>query len=162
MPNSDSDPLRILKKARIFGSAPDPLPPLVWRLGLQNRSGILFVLKLVMQKSRRQPHLSVTLYCLFIIHYWFKFDILLLHCCKLHSLVVNTFAFQPPYPGSIRAWVTSEWNGSTRSIVTVRRSRKGNAWSNLFFAWKPCITGRVRAAMPAWGIAIMRQQLFRL
>ena len=39
---------------------------------------------------------------------------------------------------------------------------EGNAWSNFFFALIPCITVRVGAAMPAWGIAITWQQLFRL
>ena len=145
-----------------------------------------------MQKSRRQPHLSVNLYyqrwsprghilkslalassipvlCLesvcpwkgcpwpriffvslalasslvsstpplsntFFSYIWFKYDILLLHCCDLCCLVVNALAFQPSYPGLIRNWVMDPWNGSTLSIEAIRRNGKGNAWSNLFFA----------------------------
>ena len=74
-----------------------------------------------MQKSRRQLHLSVTLYCFFLIHL-FKYNILLLHCCDLLGVVVTAFAFQPSHLGSNRAWVTNAWNESIRSIDAVRRS----------------------------------------
>ena len=93
---------------------------------------------------------------------WFKYDILSLHCCKLHSVLVIVLSFQPSHPGLIRAWVANAWNGRIRSIDAVRRNGEGNAWSNLFFASKPCIAVRVRAAMPAWGIAITWWQLFCL
>ena len=69
----------------------------------------------------------------FFSYIWFKYDILSLHCCKLCSVVVIVLAFQPSHPGSIRVWVTYAWNGCIRSIDAVRRNRKGNAWSNLFF-----------------------------
>ena len=52
-----------------------------------------------------------------------------MHCYELRSVVVIAFAFQPSHPGSIRAWVTNEWNGN---IDAVRRSGKGNARSNFF------------------------------
>ena len=45
-----------------------------------------------------------------------KYDVLLQHCCDLRSRVVNTFAFQPSHPGSIRAWVTNAWNGSIYGV----------------------------------------------
>ena len=66
-----------------------------------------------MQKSRRQPHLSVPS-IVFFSYTWFKYELLLLHCCDLRSLVVNALAFPPSHVGSIRVWVMKAWNGSIR------------------------------------------------
>ena len=85
----------------------------------------------------------------FFSYIWFKYGILSLHCCKLPSVVVIVLSFQPPHPGSIRAWIVKARNGRIRSIDAVRRNGEGNGRSRLFFASKPCITVRVGAAMPA-------------
>ena len=91
---------------------------------------------------------------------WFKYGILSMSWCKLCSVVVTALNFNPSQPGSIPAWGANVWNGRIRSIDAICRIGRGIAWKNLFFASKPCITVRVGAAMPAWGIAIKWQQLF--
>ena len=48
-----------------------------------------------MQKSPREPLLSVTLYIVFFSYIWFKYDILQLHSCNLCGVVVNAVVFQP-------------------------------------------------------------------
>ena len=35
----------------------------------------------------------------FYSYVWFKYDILSLHCCKLHSVVVSMLSYQPSAPG---------------------------------------------------------------
>ena len=85
-----------------------------------------------------------------------------MHCCDWRSVVVCTFTFQPSQTGLIHAWVMYAQNGSLRSIDVVLPNGEENAQGLLFFAWKRYIAIKVLAAMPAWGIAITWQQLFRL
>ena len=115
-----------------------------------------------MQKSRRQLHLSITLYCLSS-YIWFKYDILLLRCCDLRSVAIKAFAFQPSHAGLICAWVTNAWNGSIWSIDAVCRSGKGNARSNVVFLLENLALqlGLGQRCQPE-GIAITCQQLFLL
>ena len=78
------------------------------------------------------PPLSNT----FFSYIWFKYDILLLHCCDLCCLVVNALAFQPSYPGLIRNWVMDPWNGSALSIGSNTQERERKCMEQSFFCSK--------------------------
>ena len=78
----------------------------------------------------------------FFSYTWFKYDILSLQCCKVGGLVVSTLSFRPSAPGF------DSWMGCA-NCDTVCRNLEEYVHSYVFFASKPCITVRVKAAMPA-------------
>ena len=68
--------------------------------------------------------------------FWFKYDILSWHWCKLRSVVVVVLSFQPSHPGWIRTWVANALNGRIRSIDAVTQERVRKSTEQSFFCFK--------------------------
>ena len=70
-----------------------------------------------------------------------KYDILILHCCKLRNEVVTMLSFQPSalgFDSRLSGECVMQYAGTGKEMHEA-----------FFFCSKPCITVRVGAAMPA-------------
>ena len=54
---------------------------------------ILLMLEVEVEASHANAHARAIAFFSYI---WFKYDILSLHCCQLHSVVVIMLSYQPP------------------------------------------------------------------
>ena len=89
----------------------------------------------------------------FFSYFWFKYNILSLHCCKLGSVVVIVCsAVNPLHPGSIRSWVVHVWC----------RNLEGDAQSYIFLLQSLALQLGLGQQCQPEGIAITWQQLFCL
>ena len=116
--------LRPAKKIHPASDFPNPA-----RISIDPFSSFILV-----EASHAKAHARATAFFSYI---WLKYDILSLHCCKLHSVVIIMLSYQPSAPG---------FDSRLGSECVMQYAGTGK---EMHQAKKPCITVRVGAGMPA-------------